>query len=89
MGLRQEFRFKYSAPSEVQEFLRNFTRTVNVEDRGEFFVFTPREGPKFTFDCALMPSGVLSERAGEYYGFLGMFMEALTGHFGAVVVEDA
>jgi len=80
MGLRQEFRFKYSAPSEVQEFLRGFAHTVYVEDRGEFFVFTPREGPQFTFDCTLIPSGVLSERAGEYYGFFGMVSWVASSH---------
>ena len=89
MGLRQMFRFEASTPSEVAEFLRGFSSQVDVEDRGEFFVFHPRSGPDFAFDCALVPGGILSERSGEYFYFLGVFLEALTGHFGKVEVEDA
>ncbi len=88
MGLRQQFRFKYSATSDVQAFLRTLSHSAVVDDREQFFVFTPLSGPPFTFDCELNPEGLLSERAGEYYWFLGIFLEALTGTFGPVEVED-
>jgi hypothetical protein len=89
MGLRQQFRFKYSASADVQAFLRALSHSAVVDDREQFFVFTPLAGPSFTFDCELIPAGLLSERAGEYYWFLGLFLEALTGTFGPVEVEDA
>jgi hypothetical protein len=36
-----------------------------------------------------LPGRLKSERAGEYFAFLGLFVEALTCHFGALSVEDA
>jgi hypothetical protein len=89
MGLRQNFRFKYSESTEVEAFLRNFGSNVSVEDKGQFFVFTPLNGESFTFDCQVVLHGLLSERAGNYFCFLGQFIEALTGQFGPVEVEDA
>ncbi|MEI2676905.1 MAG: hypothetical protein V9G29_03060 [Burkholderiaceae bacterium] len=44
--------------------------------------------PAFSFDCEVTAEGLLSERAGEYFAFLGVFVEALTGKFGAVQVQD-
>jgi hypothetical protein len=89
MGLRQHFRFKYKAASEVRTFLHSWNKDLNVEDKGEFFVFTPISGDAFTFDCEILPSGLLSDRDGNYFAFLGKFVEALTGHFGPVQIEDA
>jgi hypothetical protein len=89
MGLRQQFRFKYSSPADVQTFLRGLSNCAAVDDREVFFVFTPLDGAPFTFDCELTPAGLLSERAGDYYCFLGLFLEGLTGAFGPVEVEDA
>lgn len=89
MGLRQHFRFTYSTLSDVQAFLRSFNQSVNVEDQDEFFAFTQLEGTSpFTFDCEIVPSGLLSERAGSYFTFLGQFVEATTGRFGPVEISD-
>ena len=89
MGFSQDFRFKYESHSQVQDFLRTqFDNVANVDERGDFFVYTSKDGPKFTFDCMIMPFGIRSDRAGEYFSFLGMFIEALTGEFSTVEVED-
>ena len=89
MGLSQTFRFKFTAKEDVQSFLRSFSNIAIVEDRSEFFVFSQLPGqPTFTFDCALVPNGLHSERADNYFTFLGIFIEALTGQFGCVEVED-
>jgi hypothetical protein len=88
MGLHQDFRFTYESPAQVQRFLRALSGVAKVEDRGEFFVFTQQSGPAFSFDCELLPFGLRTNRGGEYFLFLGQFVEALTGEFGAVEVED-
>ncbi len=88
MSLSQDFRFTYGTPSEVQEFLRKFDNVANVDDRGDLFVFTAKAGPRFTFDCVIQPFGLRTDRAGEYFTFLGQFIEALTGTFGSIEVED-
>ncbi len=88
MGLHQDFRFKYKSATQVQDFLSTFSDVANVEDRGEFFVFTRLSGPAFSFDCEVLPFGLRTNRSGEYFLFLGQFVETLTGEFGAVEVED-
>ena len=73
-----------------REFLRGMSSIAALEERAEsFLVFSQLPGdPEFTFDCELTASGLRSERAGAYFTFFGMFLEALTGQFGAVTVED-
>jgi len=89
MGLRQEFRFKFGTPDEVQKFLRGLSDVATVDDRSDFFVFSQLPGQsEFTFDCELTETGLISDRAGEYFSFLGLFLENLTGQFGSVEVED-
>ena len=89
MGLSQDFRFKYESSSQVQDFLRaQFDNVANIDDRGELFVCTSKAGPSFTFDCVIMPFGLRTDRAGSYFTFLGQFMEALTGKFVTIEVED-
>jgi hypothetical protein len=89
MGLRQTFRFKHASPEAVRAFLLGLSELATTEDRGQFFVFSERPGEEpFTFDCELTSEGIQSDRAGAYFAFLGLFIEALTGTFGRVEVED-
>lgn len=88
MGLHQTFKFSATA-AETTEFLRGLNYAARVDDRGDFFVFSALSGPEFEFDCGFVPGGLLSNRSGDYFHFLGTFVEALTGRFGKVEVEDA
>jgi hypothetical protein len=89
MGLHQSFHFKHQSNDEVGAFLRELSGVAVLDDRGDFFVFSQLPGQlPFTFDCELVADGIESERAGEYFAFLGLFVEALTGKFGRVEVED-
>ncbi|MDI3383466.1 hypothetical protein ACFPPF_14410 [Xenophilus aerolatus] len=89
MGLRQHFRFSSTSPETVLEVLRGLSAVAIFDERGEFVLFSQREGVEFLFDCELVEDGIASERSGEYFTFLGIFLEALTGAFGPVTVEDA
>jgi hypothetical protein len=56
----------------------------------DFFVFTAAaDAPAFSFDVEIVPQGRRGVRSGEYFAFLGVFVEALTGAFGPVTIEDA
>lgn len=89
MGLRQEFRFKYNSVSEVQDFLLSLSNFAVVNSNENFFVFSNLTNqPEFTFDCEVTKSGIASDRAGNYFNFLGVFIESLTGRFGKMEVED-
>jgi hypothetical protein len=88
MGLRQNFRFANATQEAVLDVLRRFTDVAILDERDGFVAFAQRDGPAFTFDCELVEDGIISKRGGCYFTFLGMFVEALTGEFGAVTVED-
>ncbi|MDM0015827.1 hypothetical protein QTH87_25535 [Variovorax sp. J22P168] len=88
MGLRQHFRFSSTSQEAVLEVFRGFSEVANLDERGAFVVFSQLDGAEFSFDCELVEDGIVSERAGGYFTFLGMFLEALTGTFGPVTVED-
>ena len=89
MGLHQTFRFHHGASDDVRTFLRSFSHTVDIDDREDFFVFASRGDAKpFSMDFELVPEGLKSNRAGEYFWFLGVFVESLTGQFGAVEIAD-
>jgi hypothetical protein len=87
MVLRQSFKVDATA-QEIINFLRQLTFAVNVEDRGEFFILRSRAGSAFKFDCAVKPGLIESNRSGDYFYFLGLFIEALTGQFGKVEIID-
>ena len=89
MGLRQSFRFQFQSEDEVRSFLRSFSQGAVVTESANFFVFSQLSGnPEFTFDCELVANGLNCDRAGNYFPFLGEFVEAITSHFGQVEVED-
>lgn len=88
MGLRQEFKFKYEEINDVFNFLRSFNDNYAVEEKGNFFIIREKNGESFTFDAAIETTGLVSDRAGNYFEFLGKFVEQLTGEFGLIEIED-
>jgi hypothetical protein len=90
MGLRQQFRFSAQSESLVEQFLRSLAEVAALDEVRESFLFTGQANePPFEFHCIIVQGGIDVARAGEYFKFLGMFIEALTGEFGLVTVEDA
>ena len=90
MGLRQHFRF--AAPSEalVKQCLRRLGAVAPLDEERERFLFTnPTDALPFEFHCVLVQGGIDVNRSGEYFQFLGVFVETLTGEFGSITVEDA
>jgi len=89
MGLRQSFRFSAQSETLVEEFLRRLSAVAPLDEERERFLFTnPPDELPFVFHCVIVQGGVNVDRAGEYFKFLGVFIEALTGEFGPVTVED-
>ena len=88
--MHQVFRFKFDSTQSVRAFLLGLaSNAVLLEDRGDFLAFGNRPNESsFTFDCEIVPDGLVTGRHGEYFSCLGVFIEALTGQFGAVTVED-
>lgn len=90
MGLRQTFRFSAQSETLVELALRGLGEVANLDEERERFLFTNKAGVQpFEFHCAIVQGGLDVDRSGEYFWFLGVFIETLTGDFGAVIVEDA
>jgi hypothetical protein len=89
MGLRQSFRFSAQSETLVEQLLCHLGTVASLDEERERFLFTnpPDESP-FEFHCVIVQGGIDVDRAGEYFKFLGVFVEALTGEFGPVTVED-
>lgn len=87
--MNQTFLFSHASTDDVVQWLRGFESVASINERPGFFVFEQLQGQaSFTFDCEVVEGGLKSKRSGEYFAFLGMFVEALTGQFGAVVIAD-
>lgn len=90
MGLHQSFRFKVSDGVDPRAFLLGLAEIAKIEVRSTgLFVLTelPGQAP-FVFDVGIENGRFLTSRSGDYFAFLGMFVEAMTGEFGAVEIED-
>lgn len=90
MVLRQKFRFSAQSETMVEEFLRGLGQGFTLDEERESFLFSglSHEQP-FEFHCVIVQGGIDVHRAGQYFEFLGMFVEGLTGEFGPVLMEDA
>ncbi len=89
MGLKQKFIFEYKDSKEVVSFIETFSEKYQIQNKhNDFFIIQNSNNSNFTFDFNIEPYGLSSERTGEYYQFLGLFIELLTGKFGTVEIED-
>lgn len=86
MALQQDFRFEYGSTGQVTLLLREVAESYALEVRNDrFFII---RGVDFVFDASIEPFGLRSDRSGNYFEFVGLLVERLTGKFGALQVKD-
>lgn len=88
MGLRQAFRFHYESPKDVEMFLEGLTDSFSVKKADGLYIISQKEGKPFEFEALVEDYGLRTDRAGEYFEFVGIFVEKITGQFGSVEIED-
>ena len=89
MGLRQNFRFSYTDSAAVENWIEGFANDFRVEKRSTGLFVISRESPQaFQFDAVLNRDGLVTDRSGLYFEFVGIFLERLTASFGLVEIED-
>jgi hypothetical protein len=77
--------FNYESPEELDRTLRGLSSFATCGAESAFYFFSQRLGePEFQFDCELISGGLITSREGEYFSFLGRFIDALTFRFGAL-----
>ncbi|RYG12919.1 MAG: hypothetical protein EON92_06980, partial [Burkholderiales bacterium] len=71
--------------NEVDQTLRSLSGVANCHAESAFYFFSQREGePEFKFDCEIITGGLITDREGEYFAFLGHFVDTLTRRFGVL-----
>jgi hypothetical protein len=90
MELRQTFRFSAQSETLVEEFLRGLGEVADLDEKRERFLFKNKTGElPFQFHCVIVQGGIDAERTGDFFKFLGVFVEALTSAFGTITVGNA
>jgi hypothetical protein len=89
MGVRQRFRFSAQSETLVEDFLRDLGAVATLDEELESFLFTGHSHEQsFEFHCVIVQGGLDVHRTGQYFEFLGMFVEGLTCEFGQVLMEE-
>ena len=88
MGLQQSIKFEYQYEAELINFLLSFSDSFHVTRNSEFFLIEPNVGDAFEFEAIIQPYGLLTKRSGNYFEFLGIFVEKATGNFERIEIED-
>ena len=72
---------------DLESALRSLSGVAELREESGFYFFRQLPGqPEFQFDCELVSGGLMTERKGDYFAFLGRFVDALTSRFGAVEI---
>jgi hypothetical protein len=88
VGLKQNFRFQFERPEDVEAFLEEFSDVYVVDRQDRVFSISEPNGTLFKFLASIEDFGLQTDRAGEYFQFVGMLVERLTGKFGKLEIED-
>jgi hypothetical protein len=77
--------FECSDPEDLDRTLRGLASFATFRAESGFYFYSQRSGePEFQFDCELINGGLITDREGDYFSFLGHFIDALTVQFGAL-----
>lgn len=85
MGLAQTFHFEFEKEAQLEEFIDDLSQGYDCTRSQTSWVIA---GDKMMFEVFIVEGGFYVHRSGNYFGFLGLFVEKLTGKFGKVVIED-
>lgn len=88
MGLKQDFKFKYEDALEVETFIQSFSDNFVVRKFEDHYLIRDKNDSGFNLRLSVEPSGIRCDREGEYFRFVGIFVEEITGKFGELTIED-
>ena len=79
--------FECDDVAELDGVLRGLASFATLEEGTAFYFYSELPGqPAFKFECELVTGGLITSRNGDYYWFLGHFVDALTSRFGALEI---
>ena len=72
---------------DLDSLLRGLSSVATFREGTAFYFYSQLPGqPEFQFDCELITGGLITSREGEYFLFLGHFIDALTSRFGTLEI---
>jgi hypothetical protein len=72
---------------DLDSLLRGLSSFATFRDGTAFYFYSQLpDQPEFEFDCELIQGGLITSRKGEYFSFLGHFIDALTSRFGTLEI---
>jgi len=72
---------------DLDSLLRGLARVATFREGTAFYFYSQLPGqPEFQFDCELVSGGLITSGTGEYFSFLGHFIDALTSRFGTLEI---
>lgn len=88
MGLSQDFKFKYNSVNEVKAFIQSLSDNFTVQKLEDHYRISSKDKTDFSIHLSIEPFGIRCDRSGEYFKFVGILIEELTGNFGKITIED-
>ncbi|RNC84755.1 MAG: hypothetical protein ED557_07190 [Balneola sp.] len=85
--MTQYFLFNNASISEKKDFINTVSENFLVSIKNEGFLITNKH-EDFTFFVAIEDYGFYTSRTGNYFYFLGLFIEEATGRFGDIRIKD-
>lgn len=81
----QAIRFNCESLETIQKVMRDLSLHASLSEESGFWFFSELDGCEpFKFDCEVVSGGLITERSGEYYEFLGRFVDKLTSSVGSI-----
>jgi hypothetical protein len=87
MGLSQTISFKYDNKKSLESFIKGFSVAYLINTDKGFFIISD-DVQSFSFEVHIKPFGLYTHRSGEYFKFLGVLVESLSGEYGLLEIED-
>jgi hypothetical protein len=79
--------FECDSHEDLDSLLRGLVAVATFREETAFYFYSQLPGqPEFQFDCELIEGGLITSREGEYFPFLGYFIDALTRRFGSLEI---
>ena len=82
MGLSQKIEFKYPSKNKLADFIEILCSNYSLLKEGNLLKISSRGSDHFTFEMAIEDYGLYTHRSGQYFEFLGILIEELSGKFG-------
>ncbi len=88
MGLVQTIKFKYSEKAKAIELIKSFSSLYEVNKSDLLWTIYSEAFEPFKIEIGIEDYGFYTHRSGNYFKCFGELIEAISGQFGKIMIED-